>query len=536
MPLNKVATLLCLLLPFGCSGGDENALGGQPSPDECVAKQSNPPQWMNAPRASIEVRVVLQGTSEPDVLVQLKSQIDTYLVENNPQLGTQVRARVSELAVEFAGRDEWIDGDDCQTWTTAFVGKETISNEVVFLQLNRQLAQNIPHFRELGSDADRSMKSRSRYLATALLMLESLDSRYLSQTMAVNYERELIQSKLDELTETSAADFRLLLESALASTSVDTATRTRASIEKFASIDQVVLSDGLGKMDRLIESLLAQRVRAGVDKIRVDGLNAGYQQAEVALDLLVQRGEGSNSEQVAAAVEELNQHARAQRVQEIQRGLARFEASTTTVEALNSLLEIFADLERRYGLPSDLSDRRAVLESIQSQVTEVEALVAEQACSSIVQVTSYTDFEFSQTGSSYSERNRRLIIERTTSTVTLANSLDAAIQIVGVVQTIGSKKDGVIVKSSKIEVQDLAGGGGQSVVVDLIFDNEHPAAKACLETLVQRSYECGLEVVTSVSVARHYACPPATVSVTERVSLLSAHKTDNYTIKLLRNE
>lgn len=536
MPLNKVTTLLCLLLPFGCSGGDENAVGGQTAPDECVAKQSNPPQWMNAPRASNEVRVVVQGVGEPDVLVLLKSQIDTYLVENHPQLGTQVRARISDLAGEFVSRDEWIDGGDCQTWTTAFVAEETISNEVVFLQLNRQLARNIPHFRELGSDAARSMKSRSRYLTTALLMLESLDSRYLSQTMAINYERELIQSKLDELTETSVADFQLLLESALASSSVDTATRTRASIEKFASIDQALLSDGLRKMDRLIENLRAQRVSAGVEKIRIDGLNADYQRAEAALDLLVQQSEGPSSEQVAAAIAELNQHARAQRVQEIERELARIEVSTTTAQALNSLLEIFADLERRYGLPSDLSDRRAVLEITQRQVMAVEALVADQACSSIVQVTSDTDFEFSQTGSSYSKRNRRLIIERTTSRVTLANSLDASIQIVGAVQTIGSEKDGVIVKSSKIEVQALAGGGSQSMVVDLIFDNEHPAAKACLEPLVQRSYECRLEVVTSVTVARHYACPPATVRVTERIRLLSAHKPDNYTIKLLRDE
>ncbi len=238
----KVATLLCLLLSYGCSGSDEPAGGGENRSTECAASQTSPPQWRESTGSkdtkavSKEVRVVIADTSVAAALAQLKSKVDTFLIENNPGLNSQSRARISDLTVEFASQEQWVDGDTCQTWSTAYVARESIANEVVFLKLNQQLAQNIPYFRELGADPNKSMRNRSGFLTTALLMLESLDSRYLSQTMAVNYERELIQSKLDELTETSATDFRLLLENALASKTVDAATRIRASAAIVASI------------------------------------------------------------------------------------------------------------------------------------------------------------------------------------------------------------------------------------------------------------------------------------------------------------
>ncbi len=531
----KVATLLCLLLSYGCSGGDEPAGGSESRSTECAASQTSPPQWQQS-AASKEIRVVIADASVAVALVQLKSKVDTFLVENNPGLNSQSRARVSDLTVEYASQEQWLDGNNCQTWSTAYVAKESIVNEVVFLQLNQQLAQNIPYFRQLGTDPDKSMRSRSGFLTTALLMLESLDSRYLSQTMAVNYERELIQSKLDELTETSATDFQLLLENALASKTVDAATRTRASIEKFASIDPDVLFDGLRQMDNLIKRLQAQTVRARVESIRADGLSAGYQQAEAAVELLAQPPVGSSSEQVVAAINELNQYALTQRSQEIEHSLNQQQNSDASVDALRSLISLIDALEERHGMSVGHTEQRSVLASALAEKKAAEVLVAQQACAKIVLVSSYTQFEFSQAGTNYSNRNRRLVIEGTKSTITLTSNLDADVQIVEVVQSIGSEEGGVIVSGSSNEIKSVAAAGEASLVVDLAFDNEHPAARTCLEPLVQRSFECRLEVVTNVSVARHHACPPATVSVTEQISLVSAHKPGNYTIKLLRNE
>jgi hypothetical protein len=246
---------------------------------------------------------------------------------------------------------------------------------VVFLQLNEQFARDIPRFRELGADTSKSDAQRSGYLTTALLLLDSIDVRYLlpalSRKLAVNYERELIQSRLDEITETSSADFLALLEQGLKSNTTVAAERSRLSLEKFDSIDPAVRTDGLNKMDRLIARLRSMSLRAEIDEIAQRGLAGDYEQAEAASAAL-QRFVG-DSEDAGQLSTQLRERAKSLRTTEI---VERFEEVQGSVASRSTLVDLGAQIDalaRAHGVTPEHALWRERLASMLQGVAEMEA-------------------------------------------------------------------------------------------------------------------------------------------------------------------
>lgn len=529
-----------LLLGTGCdSQGDADPDSvSLLRPTECEMSKQDPPAWKTQSNGAIEIRAIKASLNadEPqgEVKELLKQRIDEYLTQQYPQLSEPARLRLTELVDDTATEDSWLEGENCLLWSSAAVESEALVNEVVFLQLNEDFAREIPRYRELGTDSNKSNAQRSGYLTTALLMLESIDSRYLGQTMAVNYERELIQSKLDELTETSGSDFVVLLDRGLSSTNVDAATRTRASLEKFGSIDAKKKADGLAKLDALIGRLQAQDVRAQIDVLRDGGFEAGYLQAEATVALLAPYTEGREAEYAEATIRDLNERAMNLRFAEID---AFKDGNDSDAAQLQRVIDQIDDIADKYGDPPGLSARKTKLMTAMKLIEEVQAFAERGECASTLAVTSFTQFDFVQTGSTSSKRNRRLNIQGTHSVVTLTNRLASPIQLTGLDQSIGEADGSAIVRSTNQALMaEIAGGETREFEIDLSFDNEHPAAINCLAPLPKRTHECRLNVVTMVNAAARHDCKAFAITVTEPVSLMSQHQPDTYSIKLLRDQ
>jgi hypothetical protein len=539
---NRLVVILCTcwLLLGGCDTSSEADLDGANliRPTDCELSSMDSPTWKSQSDDTVEIRASKPGldadAAAVEVMQLLKERVTQYLLQHYPELNGPARLRLVGLAGGVASKDEWLEGENCLTWSTAAVDHATVANEVVFLYLNESFAREIPRYRQLGTDPSKSNEQRSGYLTTALLMLESIDSRYLAQTMAVNYERELIQSKLDELTETSEADFVVLLERGMKSTNVDAATRSRASLEKFDSIDAQVVANGLGGIDALIAELETQGVRAEIDRIRDNGLDGDYQQAEAAAELLTPLTAGREVEYAEAAILALNQRALSLRTAEIE---TIIDDPGTSVAELEGVVDQIDGFTERFGDTPRLNASKAELMSQLKLIAEVQGFAQRGECAKILAVTSFTEFDFVQTGSTSSKRNRRLNIEGTRSSITLTNRLVSPIQITGFTQLIGGAEGPVIVRSSgAAPFAEVAGGEMREFEVPLVFDNEHPAAVDCLAPLPKRTHECKLNVVTTVNVEALQDCTAVEISITEPVSLMSQHKPDTYNIKLLRDQ
>ncbi|MEE8079159.1 MAG: hypothetical protein V3T18_09190 [Pseudomonadales bacterium] len=537
----KTLLLLSMLLVIvaGC-GDDGSILSGDVAGVECDVAVSEPPIWQMAQQESAHVRVVTTFApgdavaARANTINQLQAALEARIRQTNPEFDSQSGSRVSELVVEIAEIETWDEPATCNEWTTASVSNEAIATEIVFLRLNQQFASDIPRFRDLGADADISNERRSGYLTTALLLLESLDTRYLAQTMAVNYERELIKSWLDELSENSEADFAALLGQGLRSKNVSAALRTRKSLEQFDSIKSSVRSAGLQKMDQLIAGFRSQDRQADMADILQRGLSGSYEAAEAAAAALAEYASAEATD-ASKSITELNLLAQTLRTAELELAFTRLQATDATGPVLRAMRAQIAGLGARYEQTPKLSDWEEQLARMLAEVEEMEQLAKRNACSELAEVESYTEFQFLEYSPSVSWRARRLLVDGTNSEVTVANRVSSSIRILNVTQQI-TAEDGTAIASTLIgDGSEVASGESRLNRIDLKFDNEHPAAKACMDPLPQRTHECRIYIVTSVEIEGHHACRQTTISHSERVRLQSEHSPDNYTIKLTRD-
>ena len=536
----KTLLLLSMLLVIvaGC-GGDGSTLSGDVAGVDCDVAISEPPIWQMAQQESARVRVVTSFApgdavaARVNTIDQLRAALDARIHQTNPEFDSQSGSRVSELVAEIAEIETWVEPATCNLWTTASVSNEAIATEIVFLRLNQQFASDIPRFRDLGADADISNEHRSGYLTTALLLLESLDTRYLTQTMAVNYERELIQSWLDELSENSEADFAALLGQGLRSKNVNAALRTRKSLEQFDSMKSSVRSAGLQKMDQLIADFRSQDHQADMADILQRGLSGNYEEAEAAAAALAEYA-GAEATDASKSIAELNLLAQTLRTAELELAFTRLQATNATGPVLRAMRSQIAALGARYEQTPKLSGWDEQLAGMLAEVEEMEQLAKRNACSELAEVGSYTEFQFLENSPSVSGRPRRLLVDGTNSEVTVANQVSSSIRILNVTQQI-TDEDGTAIASTLIgDGSDVASGESRLNRIDLKFDNEHPAAKACLDPLPLRTHECRIYIVTSVEIEGRHACRQTTISHSERVRLQSEHSPGNYTIKLTR--
>ena len=500
-------------------------------PGDCVANILEAPAWKNASTDTTTIRVLTTN----DLELELTTRLQEYLNQVNSELAAPSRDRAVGLIVGNARVDAWVEPATCKTWQNAVVSKETIANEVVFLQLNEQFARDIVRFRELGADTRRSDEQRSGYLTTALLLLESVDPRYLSRNLAVNYERELIQSRLNEISETSSVDFLALLEQGLKSTSVKAAQRTRLSLQKFESIDPTLASDGLNSMDRLIARLRSQTLRVEIDAIGVRGLGGDYAQAETAVQALAEYTDGREADRANSLIAELGERARTLRTDEIAVGFNELPEPIGDRAVLEDLGVHIAALEAIHGATAEQAEWKRRLVDLLEQVEQMETFSATTDCAAMATLDSFTRFQFGDTDFGFDNRKtRRLVVETTSSEITVANQANASITILSVSQQVTGEDGSVIANGTLDESAQIAANESFTTSMDLTFDNEHPAAKVCMEPLARRTHECWVYVVTSVEVERLHSCPQAAVSYTERVRFESQHLPDNYTIKLWR--
>ena len=128
-----------------------------------------------------------------------------------------------------------------------------------------------------------------------------------------------------------------------------------------------------------------------------------------------------------------------------------------------------------------------------------------------------------------------LVVETTNSEISIANQVNTSIGILSVSQQITGENGGVIANGTLAEPAQIAADERFTTSMDLVFDNEHPAAKACMDPLPLRTHECRIYIVTSVEIEGHHACRQTTISHSELVRLRSEHSPDNYTIKLTRD-
>ncbi len=542
MPQTNRLLLLSVLLAIlaGCGDGSTSPGSADESTTNCSVTDREPPVWQTPRQDPALVRVVttLAPGDADDARVntvgKLKVALEARIGETNPGLDGPSRNRAIELIAEIAGVASWLEPATCNRWTTAWVSSDAIANEIVFLRLNQQFASDIPHFRDLGADATISNERRSGYLTTALLLLESLDTRYLAQPMAVNYERELIQSWLDELSENSEADFVALLGQGLRSKNVSAAVRTRTSLEQFESIDSAVRSAGLLKMDQLIAEFRSQDRQADMVDIRQRGLAGGYQQAEEASAALAKYASDEGTD-ASKAITELNQRAQSLRTAELELAFTQLQAASATGPTLRAMRAQIADLGARYAQTPELREWDEQLARTLAEVEEMAQLATRNACAEIAEVGTYTEFQFLDYSPSASGRVRRLLVDGTNSEVSVANRIGSSIRILNVTQQI-TAEDGTAIAGTLIgDGSEVASGESRLNRVDLKFDNEHPAAKACMDPLPLRTHECRIYIVTSVEIEGHHACRQTTISHSERVRLQSEHSSDNYTIKLTRD-
>ncbi len=538
----KTLLLLFVLLATvaGCGGDGTSSGSGSELAADCSVAVSEPPIWQTPQQEPAHVRVVTTFppadavAARVNTVNQLKAALESHVRTTNPELDVKSRSRAIELIAEIAQIEFWVEPATCNQWTTAWVRSEAIANEIVFLRLNQQFASDISRFRDLGADAAISNERRSSYLITALLLLESLDTRYLAQTMAVNYERELIQSWLDELSENSEADFVALLGQGLRSNNVTAALRTRVSLEQFDSIDDSVRSSGLQKMDQLIADFHSRDRLADIADIRQRGLTDGYEQAEAAAATLAEYT-GEEAVQASKAIAELNLQAQTLRTAELELAFTQLQTSLATGPTLRGLRAQIADLSTRYESTPELREWDEQLARTLTEIEEMEQLATRHACSEIAEVESYTEFQFHEYSPSVSGRARRLLVDGTTSEVSVANRVGSSIRILNVTQQI-TAEDGTAIASTLIgDGTEVAAGESRLNRVDLKFDNEHPAAKACMDPLPLRTHECRIYIVTSVEIEGQHACRQTTISYSERVRLQSEHSLGNYTIKLTRD-
>jgi len=518
----------------GCGSNDDTA----PKTDaedltDCAAQMVEPPLWKTARTDATAIRVVTTG----DARSELHTEIQTFLQQISPELASQSRDRIAALIVEEAEVEVWVAPDTCARWSFAEAAKEAIAHEAVFLRLNQQFARDIQRFRDLGVDPGKSEEQRSSYLTTALLLLDSIDTRYIAQTLAVNYERELIQSKLDELGKSSGEDFSAVLNRGLKSSSVAAAERTRLSLEKFSSIDPTLKKDGLKRMDRRIAQLRLQDVRAEINDIHQQGMAGDYAQAEAAAAALERiADDGSQRDYADARADELRRRARTLRTQEIDSAVAEADAAgadSAVVEALGARLNAFASA---YGDAPELAGWRARLKVLREAVAERAAFAAHDSCSSMAELNTYTEFQFGDTDFGFSNRKTgTLLIETTNSKVTVTNMMNIPIRLLGVSQQLVSQDGTVISTGTTSDAAQIAAAESFTANVELKFDNQNPAAAECMTPLARRTYACQIDVVTNVQLEGRYACAQTTISHTEGVRFESQHQPDNYTIKLRRS-
>jgi tRNA A-37 threonylcarbamoyl transferase component Bud32/TolB-like protein/Tfp pilus assembly protein PilF len=404
------------------------------------------------------------------------------------------------------------------------------------VERNEILTGEVASLRELGEDEQLDVDVRIKHLSSALEKLGLIDERFLPRPLALNFERELIQSRIRQLREASAARVRDLLKNGLRAAAVQEAGRIRAVLRGLDTEDTIAKANALQQLDVQITELNSRAARADAERIFASGRAGGYVEAETAAHALASSSGTAAGAAVERMIADLNQHAQQLRLAEIHTAFAELPESITDREVLVSIAEQLSQLTLKYGELAQTAGWHGQLEAKLADVDEMARMAATSQCGGLANVETFTTIAFVDTDFRFEDkRSRTLAVDRAYSQVSITNHAGLPILVKSITQELIGGDDSFLGSGVSNPATRVLAGATLDAGQQLTMDNNNPAVQTCIGPLTRQSHECRVYMVTTVDLQGHHACQQATLSYREPIHFVSRHTHDNFTIKLWRD-